>query len=185
MIIDNLPSISLPVQSTDEIPIERGTTTNKVAVSGLMNGVLKTSDVVNSLTSTATDKPLSANMGKELANLGNVVSGTVSGQVNVETGTATAIGTIDLTKGTWFILACCNWGKNANGWRQIAFIGDGTEPARNSAVTANGLENKEVYQQLNYIISVSTNTTFTVYGRQNSGVALTAMPNIQAIRIGL
>ena len=77
MTIDELGSVS-SITANDEIPVwdaeaAPGEPTKKITGNSLassvknLGGLLGTSDVVNNLTSTATDKPLSANMGKTLS----------------------------------------------------------------------------------------------------------------------
>ena len=73
MIIDALTALPSTPTTGDELPIERGTTTYKIdydalatAIINKLGTVLKPSDVVNDLNSTATDKPLAAAQGKVL-----------------------------------------------------------------------------------------------------------------------
>lgn len=96
MIIDNLPAIPSTVTTGDELPIERGTTTYKIDYAALAAAILAKlggdpvtiehgghgqttaaaglaalggvaiANIINNLTSTATNKPLSAAQGKVL-----------------------------------------------------------------------------------------------------------------------
>lgn len=55
MIIDQLPTVSLPVQNTDELPIERGTQTYKVSVGDSF--VKKSGDVMSGRLAVANNQP--------------------------------------------------------------------------------------------------------------------------------
>ena len=121
MIIDALTALPSTPTTGDELPIERGTTTYKIdydalatAIINKLGTVLKPSDVVDSLTSMATDKPGSANMLKTLndmiafeattisntnlelsiARFGRVVTIFFSAIKNLETGNNTDVATL-------------------------------------------------------------------------------------------
>lgn len=162
-----------------------GTPITPAALNNMENGIsaaLTSADVVNNLTSTTTDKPLSANMGRLLSNIGNIVYGTVTGSVSVPSATIVEVGSITVPKGTWIIFGYCDWASNENGYRQISFT-NGINPGRNVTSTTNGIESKEVYQQVISIFSADTENTYTLYALQNSGSALNAYPFLIAVRI--
>ena len=102
-----------------------------------------------------------------------------SAVVAVINNTATELSTLALPSGRWLVVGCIDWQANGTGYRQAAFA-DGTNPARNNAVTTEGLEGKETYQQV--VTIVGGNTTIKLYGRQNSGSSINAYPYLYAIR---
>ena len=120
-----------------------------------------------------------------LTSLGTITTGTISGSVSVPTGTPTEIGSITLQKGIWVIVASCDWGYGANGYRQIAF-GDAVNPSRQLATTiATAGASKETYQQVVRIIVVGASTeTVKLYAYHNNGSSINAYPYIYAVRVG-
>ena len=114
-------------------------------------------------------------------NAGDIVySQNNSAAVEVENGSAAELSTLNLPSGHWVVIGCVDWQANANGYRQASFY-SGTNPVRNGAVTAEGLDGKETYQQI--VTIAGGDTTITLYGRQNSGVSINAHPYLYAIRI--
>ena len=151
-------------------------------------GVLHGYDVVNNLTSTNTDKPLSANMGKELneaiaqstANIGTVYTG--SGSVSsVATGTYTDVLSVSLPAGTYIVIRGCDFGANATGIRRVGSnSGSGRYDFANANAVPNGVDT--VVQHIQHItVSSQTEIKCTVY--QSSGSSLNIWPYMYAIRI--
>ena len=142
-------------------------------------------DIVNNLTSTATNQPLSANMGNYIKRvLGNIVGGDKNtSTVSIPTSTPTLCSSISLAAGTWVVVACADWQENAAGYRQIAFASS-TNPGRNIASTIQGLSEKEAYQQVVRIMSTE-GETLNVYALQNSGNTINMYPYLYAIKMSV
>ena len=143
-------------------------------------------DIVNNLTNTATDKPLSANMGKHIKDtLGTIINGdSNTSNISVQSGTETLISSITLTEGKWILVACCDWQPNANGYRQIAWL-EGLNSNRALANTTAPMSNaKETYQQHIRYLS-TTGETLNLYALQNSGSTINAYPHVFAIKINV
>lgn len=120
-----------------------------------------------------------------LAIIGAITTGTISGSVSCPNETITEIGSITLNKGVYVLVACCDWGSNSSGYRQVG-VSTNINGARNDISTTmacNGT-NKETYVQFIKVLNIETdNTTTKVYGAQNSGSTLSAFPYIYAVRL--
>ena len=124
-------------------------------------------------------------LNSQMTVLGSIVNGTnIESSVSVPNGTATAISSLELTKGKWVIVGCIDWSGNASGYRQIA-IGNATNPGRPLASTTlpPSDTSKQTYQQITRLLSTN-GETITFYALQNSGSALTAYPYSYAIKVG-
>ena len=124
-------------------------------------------------------------LNSQMTALGSIVNGTnIESSVSVPNGTATAISSLELTKGKWVIVGCIDWSGNASGYRQIA-IGNATNPGRPLASTTlpPSDTSKQTYQQITRLLSTN-GETITFYALQNSGSALTAYPYSYAIKVG-
>ena len=132
--------------------------------------------------SDVTDGALNA-ISEQVGNIGYIKNGTDSGSVAVPSEKGTKIASITLTKGTWIVVACCDWGYGANGYRQLAFSSSTINPARqNTALVNTAGASKETYHQI--IKFIETNgETLDVYGYHNNGSTVNAYPYIYAIRI--
>lgn len=150
---------------------------------------LTEADIINNRNSNDVNKPLSAAQGKALndiiGNIGTVVTGTnAQSSISVPNDTGTAVSTITLTNGKWVIIGCGNWAPNSNGYRQISFANNNINPARQQTATMIPCSgSKETYQQVVILVSLSKETTYTLYARQDSGGAINCYPWIWAIRI--
>ena len=174
-------------------------TASDVSYSGTTSGLSATNvqdaidEVVTDIPANATDLPISANDSTDtktyidtgLAKIGTIVNGTISGSVSCANETNTEIGSITLNKGIYILVACCDWGSNSSGYRQVG-VSTNINGARNDISTTmacNGT-NKETYVQFIKVLNIETdNTTTKVYGAQNSGGTLSAFPYIYAVRL--
>lgn len=158
-------------------------------------GNLITHNVYDGLDSTSTSDALSANQGhvlnekydtlnSNLTALGKILVGNNnSSTVSVPNNIGTLVSSIVLTKGIWIVIGCADWQANEQGYRQIAFLGDGINPYRNTASTTSGIGGvKESYQQVIYI-RPTNGETFSMYARQTSGSNLNIYPYLYAIKI--
>ena len=118
------------------------------------------------------------------SSIGKIIIGTYDNSTSLPNNTATKVGSIELSRGAWIIVACADWEVNATGYRQIAFS-SGINPTRKLATTTTGLSSKEVYQQLVSLFTFDTDTTTNLYAVQNSGAALNIYPYVYAIKIGI
>ena len=170
------------VKSLASLP---NTTEMNTAIEQSTADVIRTGDVVNSLTSTSITAPLSANMGNHIKlTLGKIETGDKNtSTVSVPTSTPTLCSSISLAAGTWIVVACADWQANADGYRQITFA-SGINPGRNMASTIQGISGKEAYQQVVRII-YTEGETLNVYALQNSGNTINVYPYLYAVRISV
>lgn len=142
-------------------------------------GAVATTDVVDNLTSTATNKPLSAAQGKALATIGETKGGTVVSDLSIPTGTWTSIASVSLTSGTWIITGHAGLSSNYDGVVQIR-LGN----SNSTLVRFNGQNGGGAMTMLILKLSESNSIPFEIY--QASGDAKTAANvAVAAVRVGL
>lgn len=154
------------------------------ATANIANGAAITSSNVAADADGVVNGAFSA-LNSKIANNGNIIYGTnISSSVSIPDGTSsgTECSSITLQAGKWILLACADWTSNGTGFRQIAFA-SGANPGRNTAVTTQAITSKEVYQQLQQIVSINAETTYKMYAMQNSGSSLNVAPYLYAISI--
>lgn len=120
-----------------------------------------------------------------IRHIGSVYNGSNTNEaVSVPHNTATLVSTLTLQAGVYLFVACIDWGANESGYRQVA-TATPTNPGRRVAVTSIPVPgtNKQTYQQLVEIISISGSEDVNVYGIQTSGNALNAYPWVYAVKI--
>lgn len=119
--------------------------------------------------------------------IGQIITGTNGGTVEVPNNTVTEIGSITLPAGHYIIVGCCDWAFGNTGYRQISISNTTAtlNPVRNRAVTTPTIQTagKETYQQVMIIIATS-GETISLYGLHNQGSALNAYPYMYAIKVG-
>lgn len=122
-----------------------------------------------------------------LSSLGTVIVGTNgASSVSVPNNTPTSVSTVTITKGTWLIIGAADWASNGTGYRQVSFGGDGTNPARQSTTTIDGISGKEAYQQVSLVRTCTQSSeTLTMHALQNSGSSLSIYPYTMAVKIGM
>lgn len=154
-----------------------GATTAAAALAAL--GGVATGDIIDNLTSTATDKPLSAAQGKKLATIGEIISGTNASNLTVPTGAWTEISSVSLTPGAWIITGHAGLSTSYNDVVQIRLASSNNTLVRFSGVNGGGAMTV-------YIFRATSNTSVPLQMYQASGSDKTASNvAVVAVRVGL
>ena len=175
--------------ANDEIPVwdaeASGEPTKKITAQNLaaaiktLASLLGTGDVIDSLTSTETDKPLSAAQGKKLATIGEIISGTNASNLTVPTDAWTEISSVSLTPGAWIITGHAGLSASYNGVVQIRLGGTNNTMIRFSGENGGGAT-------ATYIYRATSNTSVSLHMYQASGSDKTASNvSVVAVRVGL
>ena len=118
--------------------------------------------------------------------IGTIVTGDGNSQsVTIPNATPTSCNQLTLSKGVWLIIGCADWSRGSDGYRQIAFNSDALNPGRNACTTTIPIGEKETYQQVSVLKSVSSSENIILYATQTNGANLSVYPFLYAIRIGL
>jgi hypothetical protein len=111
MIIDNLNTLPSPVQSTDEIPVERGTTTYKMPYSVIEGSIAQST----------------ANIGTHVTSNQQTVS--------VTSGAFVTVASVNLSAGVYVVTGRIDFGTDATG-RNISFLTTNSSATNNGVVNS-------------------------------------------------
>ena len=107
----------------------------------------------------------------------------VPAQVSVPNGTDTKIGELTLGPGLWLITATCDWGNNSSGRRVFRGQDAGGSSGYIERVASAPTPGDNTSQGFVLAKNYSVQTTYELYGNQNSGTSLNAIARIQAVQI--
>lgn len=171
-----------------------------LAVTGAAADAKATGDAIDNMESKigdlsdliTTDKTSAVDAINEVKNDVNIINDNLGtyAQINwtsisVPTSTYTILDSKTLSAGKWIMVYGGQWTTNSTGyrWMTVSTDGDNHPVSGRLTITIDGFQNHESQNTLTMLWEFQEETTFYLWGWQNSGVSLTCYPVLTAMQL--